>query len=192
MATSFVFILNCRRHGHAFSLPGYCIREIHGCPEKSASKRRQTCSLFDREKGFTGGAVSAPRSCRARAGGESGMHCRTARTKASLVQREVARLSGPRRSPASAGSLGRGGAAERLRFPPPRRKQRMRSLRRRGGGIDAGQYPFALHFSTNQQPTVGNRSSNSTPAGGTIFLLVKKDSGERHAKGPAGPIGSPG
>ena len=25
-----------------------------------------------------------------------------------------------------------------------------------------------------------------TPSGGTIFLLVKKDSGERHAKGPAG------
>ena len=39
---------------------------------------------------------------------------------------------GPRRSPASAGSPGRGGAAERLRFPPSRRKQRMRSLRRRG------------------------------------------------------------
>lgn len=35
-------------------------------------------------------------------------------------------------------------------------------------------------------------SFNVTPAGGTIFLLVKKDSGERHAKGPAGPIGSPG
>ena len=108
------------------------------------------------------------------------------------VRRWIMRQWGPRGSPASAGSPGRGGAAERLRFPPTRRKQRMRSLRRRGGGIDAGQYPFALHFSTNQQPTVGNRSSNSTPAGGTIFLLVKKDSGERHAKGPAGPIGSPG
>ena len=39
---------------------------------------------------------------------------------------------GPRGSPAPAGSPGRGGAAERLRFPPSRRKQRMRSLRRRG------------------------------------------------------------
>ena len=52
MATSFVFILNCRRHGHAFNLPGYCIREIHGCPEKSASKCRQTCSLFDKGNGI--------------------------------------------------------------------------------------------------------------------------------------------
>ena len=42
---------------------------------------------------------------------------------------------GPRGSPASAGSPGRGGAAERLRFPPTRWKQRMRSLRRRRKGI---------------------------------------------------------
>ena len=41
---------------------------------------------------------------------------------------------GPRGSPASAGSLGRGGAAERLRFSPSRRKQRMRSLRQWGPG----------------------------------------------------------
>ena len=132
MATSFVFILNCRRHGHAFNLPGYCIREIHGCPEKSASKCRQTCSLFDKGNGiYRWGRQRTPK-LPSPSGDESGMLCRTARTKASLVQREVARLSGPRRSPASAGSLGRGGAAERLRFPPSRRKQRMRSLRRRG------------------------------------------------------------
>ena len=48
------------------------------------------------------------------------------------VGRWIMRQWGPRRSPASAGSPGRGGAAERLRFPPLRRKQRMRSLRRRG------------------------------------------------------------
>ena len=59
------------------------------------------------------------------------------------VGRWIMRQWGPRGSPASAGSPGRGGAAERLRFPPSRRKQRMRSLRRRGHNMPQnGQITF--------------------------------------------------
>ena len=59
------------------------------------------------------------------------------------VGRWIMRQWGPRGSPASAGSLGRGGAAERLRFSPSRRKQRMRSLRRRGHNMPQnGQITF--------------------------------------------------
>ena len=66
------------------------------------------------------------------------MLCRTARTKASLVQREVARLSGPRRSPASAGS-----SDGRYAPKPPLCKGRCRPYRAAEGLFPSGGYSRA-------------------------------------------------
>ena len=98
---------------------------------------------------------------------------------------------GPRQSPASAGLVGRGGVPQgdflraqgsERSFSPQRRKRSSRTLRRRDGGIAATQVEMQRKIRLCQNQFAA--SQGETPFGDAIFLLVKKDSRERHAKGP--------